>query len=72
MRPLGQAAVTVTCWLSEDVDFEALITVTGGDFGFLCFFFASADATPSSSGTSSAATTTRKIPFSLIARSLLI
>src|SRR3954453_23968531 len=68
IKPDGHLAVTVTWSLSPEVGSEALTTVTGGDFGFLCFFFASAEATPRSRGRSSTATATRQIPFSLIAR----
>src|SRR3954451_12501169 len=70
IKPVGHVAVTVTWSLSPDVGSAALTTVTGGDFDFLCFFFASAEATPRSSGRSSMATATRQIPFSLIASSL--
>src|SRR4051795_10955241 len=70
IKPVGHVAVTVTWSLSPDVGSAALTTVTGGDFGFLCFFLASAEATPRSSGRSSMATATRQIPFSCIASSL--
>src|SRR5262249_56663317 len=62
----GQVAVTVTCWPSSEVDFEALTTVTGVAFGFLRFLLASAGAAPTIIRTSTPMRTEQPAPLFLI------